>query len=72
MRADLAFLGVAEAAELVRDKKLSPLEYTKALLAQIERHDSKVNAFIAVTPEPALAAPRSDQERRPPARAEIP
>ena len=32
MSSDLAFLGVAEAAELIRAKKLSPVEYTKALL----------------------------------------
>src|SRR5271165_4010200 len=55
---DLAFLGIAEAAELIRAKKLSPVEYTKALLAQIEQHDSKFNAFIALTPERALTAAR--------------
>src|SRR5271166_4148119 len=58
MSGDLAFLGIAEAAELIRAKKLSPVEYTKALLAQIEQHDSKFNAFIALTPERALTAAR--------------
>ena len=59
MSGDLAYLGLAEAAELIRDKKLSPVEYTTALLAQIERHDPKLNAFIAVLPKRALAAARA-------------
>jgi Asp-tRNA(Asn)/Glu-tRNA(Gln) amidotransferase A subunit family amidase len=58
MTADLAYLGLAEAAELIRAKKLAPVEYTNALLAQIERHEDKFNAFIALTPERALAAAR--------------
>src|ERR1700731_498358 len=58
MSADLASLGFAEAAELIRAKKLSPVEYATALLARIERHDGKYNAFIALTPERALKAAR--------------
>ena len=59
MSGGLAFLGIAEAAELIRAKKLSPVEYMKALLGQIERHDGKFNAFITVTPERALTAARA-------------
>src|ERR1700737_3802011 len=59
MSGDLAYLGLAEAAELIRDKKLSPVEYTAALLARIERHDPKLNAFIALMPERALTAARA-------------
>jgi Asp-tRNA(Asn)/Glu-tRNA(Gln) amidotransferase A subunit family amidase len=59
MSGDLAYLGVAEAAELIRAKKLSPVEYVTALLARIERHDGKYNAFIALTPERALTAARA-------------
>jgi len=54
MSGELAYLGFAEAAELIRAKKLSPVEYATALLARIERHDGKYNAFIALTPERAL------------------
>ena len=32
---DLAYLGVAEAAELIAARKLSPVEYTQALLDRI-------------------------------------
>jgi aspartyl-tRNA(Asn)/glutamyl-tRNA(Gln) amidotransferase subunit A len=56
---DFAYLGLAEAAELIRGKKLSPVEYATALLARIERHDPKLNAFIALMPERALAAARA-------------
>ena len=56
---DLAFLGLADAAELIRAKKLSPVEYATALLARIERLDGKYHAFIRVTPDLALAAART-------------
>src|ERR1700722_15438554 len=58
MSGEFAYLGFAEAAELIRAKKLSPVEYVTALLARIERHDGKYNAFIALTPERALKAAR--------------
>ena len=51
---DLAWLTVAEAAELLRTRKLSPVEYAEALIDRVERHDGKVNAFLRFTPEIAL------------------
>jgi aspartyl-tRNA(Asn)/glutamyl-tRNA(Gln) amidotransferase subunit A len=54
----LGFLGIAEASDLLRAKKLSPVELTTALLERIDRLDKDYNAFIAVTPEAALAAAR--------------
>src|SRR5581483_4435670 len=58
MSAELGYLGLAAAAELIRSKKLSPVEYAEALLGRIARHDSRINAFIAVVPERALTAAR--------------
>ena len=55
---DPAFLSVADAAELLRDKKLSPVEYAKALIARVEQYDGKLNAFLHFTPEIALADAR--------------
>ncbi len=55
---DLAYLGIAEAAALIRGRKLSPVEYAEALIARIERHDSRINAFLRFTPEIALADAR--------------
>ncbi|MGQ0525445.1 MAG: amidase [Betaproteobacteria bacterium] len=51
---ELAFLSVTEAAELLRGKKLSPVEYAKALIDRIERHDRALNAILRLTPEIAL------------------
>ncbi len=51
---DLAWLTVAEAAELLRGKKLSPVEYTQALIARAERHDKNYNAYLRATPDIAL------------------
>jgi aspartyl-tRNA(Asn)/glutamyl-tRNA(Gln) amidotransferase subunit A len=55
---ELAYLGIAGAAALIRSRKLSPVEYTEALIARIERHDSRINAFLRFTPEIALADAR--------------
>jgi aspartyl-tRNA(Asn)/glutamyl-tRNA(Gln) amidotransferase subunit A len=51
---DLAWLTVADAAELLRSKKLSPVEYTKALIERAERHDKHYNAYLRATPDIAL------------------
>jgi aspartyl-tRNA(Asn)/glutamyl-tRNA(Gln) amidotransferase subunit A len=59
MSGDSAYLGIAEAADLIRARKLSPIEYATALLARIERHDGKYNAFVRLTPERAMAAART-------------
>ena len=62
MSSELAYLGFAETAELIRTRKLSPVEYVTALLARIERHDRDYNAFIALTPDRALAAARAAED----------
>ena len=61
MSVELAYLGLAEAADLIRAKKLSPVEYTTALLAQIEKHEGEFNAFIA----PQLECPHTTTSRTP-------
>ena len=55
---DLAYLSIAEASALIRDKKLSPLEWTQALIARVERYDSRFNAFLRFMPDIALADAR--------------
>src|SRR5688500_4113947 len=60
---DLAWLTVAEAAELLRSKKLSPVEYAQASIARVGKHDGKLNAFLRFTPEIALEdAKRAEAE----------
>jgi aspartyl-tRNA(Asn)/glutamyl-tRNA(Gln) amidotransferase subunit A len=48
---DLHHLTIAAAAQLIKSRKLSPLEYADALLKRIESFDSQLNAFITVTAE---------------------
>ena len=55
---DVAFVGIAEAAALLRRGKLSPVGYTEALLDRIGRLDPRFHAFIRLTPDLALAAAR--------------
>jgi aspartyl-tRNA(Asn)/glutamyl-tRNA(Gln) amidotransferase subunit A len=51
-------LSLSEASELVRSKKISPVELTKACLSRIEQLNPKLNAFITVTADTALAQAR--------------
>jgi aspartyl-tRNA(Asn)/glutamyl-tRNA(Gln) amidotransferase subunit A len=53
---DFAELSLTQAAGLLRDKKISPVEYTLALLDRIARYDEKLNAFLRLMPDEALAA----------------
>src|SRR6267378_3896120 len=52
---DLAFASIEEIGKLFRKRKLSPLELTKLMLARIEHLNPKLNAYITVTAELALA-----------------
>src|SRR2546423_1124880 len=54
---DLPELGVADAAELIRSRKVSSLELTQAYLARAEANRD-LNAFITLDREGALAAAR--------------
>jgi aspartyl-tRNA(Asn)/glutamyl-tRNA(Gln) amidotransferase subunit A len=56
---DLAYLSLAEGSRLVAAKKLSPVEWTTALLDRIAAVDPHYNAFIAVTADKALAQAKS-------------
>jgi aspartyl-tRNA(Asn)/glutamyl-tRNA(Gln) amidotransferase subunit A len=71
---DLAFASIEEVSRLYRKRKVSPVEVTKLLLARIEQLNPKLNAYITVTAELALAqakkaeaelfAPRGREGRR--------
>jgi len=56
---DLTALSLADAAELLRGRKVSPVELTNACLARIERLNPVLNAFITVTAEQALVDARA-------------
>jgi len=56
-------LNLLEAAEQIRTRKLSPVELTRECLANIERLNPTLNAFITVTADSALAhAHRAEEE----------
>jgi len=52
---ELHWLSVAEAAHAISAKELSPVELTRALLERIERLDPRLNAFIRLDADQALA-----------------
>ena len=58
MTDDLAFLSIVQAADLIKARKLSPVELTQAMLARIDRYNDQLHAFLRTTPEAALAAAR--------------
>ena len=53
-----AGLTLSEASQLVRSKKVSPVELTHECLSRIERLNPKLNAFITVTADSAVAEAR--------------
>src|SRR5437016_4554914 len=71
---DLAFASIEQIGRLFRKRKLSPVELTRFMLARIEQLNAKLNAYLTVTAELALAqakkaeaelfAPRGGKSRR--------
>lgn len=55
----LHYLGIAQAAALIRTRRLSPLELTRAFLARIEVTQPSTHAYIEVLADRALAAARA-------------
>jgi aspartyl-tRNA(Asn)/glutamyl-tRNA(Gln) amidotransferase subunit A len=51
----LAFASIEQIGKLFRKRKLSPVELTKFMLARIEQLNPRLNAYITVTAELALA-----------------
>lgn len=58
----LVFLPLAQAAALIRTRKISPVELVRAHLDQIEALNPKVNAVLTVTAEHALAEARKAEK----------
>jgi aspartyl-tRNA(Asn)/glutamyl-tRNA(Gln) amidotransferase subunit A len=52
---ELAFASIEQIGKLFRKRKLSPVELTKLMLTRIEQLHPKLNAYITVTAELALA-----------------
>ena len=56
---DLHYMTAAAAARAIATRELSPVELMTALLARIERLDPRLNAFIRLDGEAAMAAART-------------
>jgi Asp-tRNA(Asn)/Glu-tRNA(Gln) amidotransferase A subunit family amidase len=52
---DLAFATVTQLAELIRTRKVSPVELTKMYLTRLKRFGPKLNCVVTLTEELALA-----------------
>ena len=55
---DFAYMSAVDIAELVRRRKVSPVEVVRASLERIEALEPTLNAFVTLTPELALADAR--------------
>src|SRR5262252_687451 len=51
---DLAFSSISDVSELLRRRKLSPVELTRTVLDRIEKLNPALNAFITVTSDQAM------------------
>src|SRR5215469_4332867 len=54
---------LAELARDLKSKKVSSEELTRTFLARIERHNSRLNAFITVLKDRALTEARAADQR---------
>ena len=55
---DLGFMPATELAEMIRTRKISPVEYMTALLDRIGKVEGKVNAFAHLAADRAMDAAR--------------
>jgi aspartyl-tRNA(Asn)/glutamyl-tRNA(Gln) amidotransferase subunit A len=60
----MSVLTIAQAAELIAARKLSPVELAKTHLERIRRLDPQLNAFLVVTGERALADAKAAEARQ--------
>src|SRR5262245_5560863 len=56
---DLTSMSIREVSDLIRRKKVSPVELTRVSLMRIEQLNPVLNTFITVTSDSALAQARA-------------
>ncbi len=60
--ADLYYLTIAEAADLIRRRELSPVELTRAHLERISETDPKLDSYFTVLSDEAMESARSAEQ----------
>jgi len=63
MSDDIAYMSAQQLVDQYRAKKLSPVEVTQATLARVHRLQPRLNAFVMVDDEGALAQARASEAR---------
>ncbi|BBK31991.1 aspartyl-tRNA(Asn)/glutamyl-tRNA(Gln) amidotransferase subunit A [Stella humosa] len=63
MSSELCFLSATDLLAAYRARRLSPVDVTKAVLAQIERLDPAINGFCGVWADEALAQAKASEAR---------
>jgi len=61
---DLCFTPAVQLARMLRARKISAVEVTKAFIAQIERVNPKLNAIVTFLPEQALKAAKAIDRKK--------
>ena len=62
MADELAYLTIAEAARLIEQKQLSPVELTTALIRRAEALDPQLNAYLLLTADRAVDQARQAEQ----------
>lgn len=52
---ELCFVSIADLAQQIQQRSISPVEVTQAYLERIQAVDGQLNSYLTVTPERALA-----------------
>lgn len=61
-KAQIPFLSATELSALIKSKEVSPVEATQAYLERIEQVDSKLNSYITICRDEALAQARQAEQ----------
>ncbi|MBI2263273.1 Asp-tRNA(Asn)/Glu-tRNA(Gln) amidotransferase subunit GatA [Candidatus Berkelbacteria bacterium] len=69
---ELAKLTLKQASELLKEKKISAVELTEAVLGEIDDKEKSVNAYITLVGDLALQQAKESDERRKKGRAKSP
>lgn len=59
---ELAYLPATDLAQLIRTRRLSPIELIRLTLSRVERSQASLNAFITIAAEQALDAARTAEQ----------